>query len=318
MEKIWKYKDFFFSFAVQMSRHKTNTLLDAYDQDLQRFQHRVGKDRSERSLRAMQQGRQYAAAFLQDWMQVSDIQLSQLMPQFINDFSTYLSTDRGLHGGTIWLACQLLKGVVTRAHARGLIKWNPFSQFHIAKNIRPREYLTEEEIGLLMTHDFKKPALNFTRDIFIFAAFTGLAFIDMKELKTSDVVTVNGGTWIISKRHKTQIPFQVKLLNIPLEIIRKYHQDGQAIFPPMEYRTMAKRIHRVMDECGFHKHITLHCARHSFAVLALNKGVPIESVSRILGHTNITTTQIYAKITMQKLDNDLTAFEQSLHLINNI
>ena len=318
MEKIWKYKDFFFSFAVQMSRHKTITLLDAYDQDLQRFQHRVGKDRSERSLRAMQQGRQYAAAFLQDWMQVSDIQLSQLMPQFINDFSTYLSTDRGLHGGTIWLACQLLKGVVTRAHARGFIKWNPFGQFHIAKNIRPREYLTEEEIAQLMHHDFKKPALNFARDIFIFAAFTGLAFIDMKELKPSDVVTVNGGTWIISKRHKTQIPFQVKLLNIPLDIIRKYHQDGQAIFPPMEYRTMAKRIHRVMDECGFHKHITLHCARHSFAVLALNKGVPIESVSRILGHTNITTTQIYAKITMQKLDNDLTAFEQSLHLINNI
>ena len=122
MEKIWKYKDFFFSFAVQMSRHKTITLLDAYDQDLQRFQHRVGKDRSERSLRAMKQGRQYVAAFLQDWMQVSDIQLSQLMPQFINDFSTYLSTDRGLRGGTIWLACQLLKGVVTRAHARGIIK----------------------------------------------------------------------------------------------------------------------------------------------------------------------------------------------------
>ena len=86
----------------------------------------------------------------------------------------------------------------------------------------------------------------------------------------------------------------------------------------MEYRTMAKRIHRVMDECGFRKHITLHCARHTFAVLALTKGVPIESVSRILGHTNITTTQIYAKITMQKLDHDLTAFEQSLHLINNI
>lgn len=82
----------------------------------------------------------------------------------------------------------------------------------------------------------------------------------------------------------------------------------------MEYRTMAKRIHRVIDECGIKKHITMHCARHSFAVLALNKGVPIESVSRILGHTNITTTQIYAKITMQKLDDDLTAFEQLLHL----
>lgn len=301
-----------------MDKYRAMTLLEAYDQDLERFLYRVGKDRSERSLRSMQQGRQYVAAFLTDWMHIDDIQLAKLMPQFINDFSIYLSTDRGLRGGTIWLACQLLKGVVTRAHVRGFLKWNPFGQFHIAKNIRPREYLTEEEIALLMSHDFKKPALAFARDIFVFAAFTGLAFIDIKELKSSDVVTVNGGIWIISKRHKTQIPFQVKLLNIPLEIIRRYHQEGQTIFPPMEYRTMAKRIHRVMDECGFRKHITMHCARHSFAILALNNGVPIESVSRILGHTNITTTQIYAKITMQKLDRDLTAFENSLHLINNI
>jgi integrase len=301
-----------------MRKDKTITLLQAYDQDLERFKHRVGKDRSEHSLRAMQQGRQYVATFLTDWMHTDDIQLAKLMPQFIHDFSVYLSTDRGLRGGTIWLACQLLKGVVTRAHARGLLEWNPFGQFHIAKNIRPREYLTEEEIALLMVHDFKKPALCFARDIFIFAVFTGLAFIDIKELKPTDVVTINGGTWIVSKRHKTQIPFQVKLLNIPLEILKRYHQEGQTVFPPMEYRTMAKRIHRVMDECGFQKHITMHCARHSFAILALNNGVPIESVSRILGHTNITTTQIYAKITMQKLDNDLTAFEQSLHLINNI
>ena len=172
-----------------MSKAKTITLLEAYDQDLDRFRHRVGKDRSERSLRAMQQGRQYVAAFLIDWLHIHDIQLAQLMPQFINDFSVYLSTDRGLRGGTIWLACQLLKGVVTRAHVRGMLKWNPFGQFHIAKNIRPREYLTEEEIAQLMTHDFKKPALSFARDIFILAAFTGLAFIDIKELKTSVQIT---------------------------------------------------------------------------------------------------------------------------------
>ena len=164
-----------------MRKDKTITLLQAYDQDLERFKHRVGKDRSERSLRTMQQGRQYVAAFLIDWMHVPDVQLSQLMPQFISDFSIYLSADRGLRGGTIWLACQLLKGVVTRAH-----------------------YLTEEEIALLMAHDFKKPALCFARDIFIFAVFTGLAFIDIKELKPSDMVTINGGTWIVSKRHKTQ------------------------------------------------------------------------------------------------------------------
>lgn len=300
-----------------MSKNETKTLLEAYDQDLARFQYRVGRDRSEHSLRSLIQGRQYVAAFLADCMHIKDILLSKLMPQFINDFSIYLSSERGLRGGTIWLACQLLKGVVTRAHARGLLKWNPFGQFHIAKNIRPRQFLTEEEIATLMTHDFKKPTLNFARDIFIFAAFTGLAFIDIKELKQTDLVTINGSTWIVSQRHKTHTPFQVKLLNIPLDIIKRYHHEGQTIFPPMEYRTIAMRIHRIMDECGFHKHITMHCARHSFAVLALNKGVPIESVSRILGHTNITTTQIYAKITMQKLDKDLTAFEESLHLVNN-
>ena len=109
-----------------MRKDKTITLLQAYDQDLERFKHRVGKDRSEHSLRSMQQGRQYVAAFLTDWMHTDDIQLAKLMPQFIHDFSVYLSTDRGLRGGTIWLACQLLKGVVTRAHARGLLEWNPF------------------------------------------------------------------------------------------------------------------------------------------------------------------------------------------------
>ena len=132
-----------------MRKDKTITLLQAYDKDMERFMHRVGKDRSEHSLRSMQQGRQYVAAFLTDWMHTDDIQLAKLMPQFIHDFSVYLSTDRGLRGGTIWLACQLLKGVVTRAHARGLLEWNPFGQFHIAKNIRPREYLTEEEIAEL-------------------------------------------------------------------------------------------------------------------------------------------------------------------------
>ena len=95
MRIIWKYKDFFIIFALYMSRYKSITLLGAYDQDLERFLHRVGKDRSERSLRAMKQGRQYVAAFLQDWMQVGDIELSKLFPQFINDFSIYLSTDRG-------------------------------------------------------------------------------------------------------------------------------------------------------------------------------------------------------------------------------
>lgn len=287
-------------------------MLSVYDEDLQRLQERVGKDRSQRTLASMRQGRGYVSRFLSERLSVADLPLDALRPQLIRDFSIYLSVDRGLRGGTVWLACQQLKGVVTRAHQRGLMTWNPFAGFHIAKNIRPREYLTEQEIAQLMKHHFRKEPLSFARDIFVFAAFTGLAFVDINELRSENIVEINGSKWIVSRRHKTQVPFQVKLLDIPLQILQKYRNGGDRIFGKMEYRTMAKRIGRVMQEVGIRKRITLHCARHSFAVLALDNGMPIESLSRMLGHTNITTTQIYAKITLQKLDQDMTRLAERL------
>ena len=288
------------------------TLLALYDEDLKRLENRIGKDRSANTWRAMLQGRDYVETFLRDNLKVDDIPLEKMSPQFIHDFSIYLSAERGLIGGTVWLACQQLKGVVTRAHQRGIIAWNPFSGFHIAKNIRPREYLSEEELGRLINHVFRKRVLASTGDVFVFAAFTGMSFIDMKELRHCDIAEINGSKWIFARRHKTQIPYQVKLLDIPLAILQKYDNPGKCIFEDMEYRTMAKRIHRVMEEVGIQKRISFHCARHTFAVMALNNGVPIESVSRILGHTNITTTQIYAKITIQKLDDDLTRLGDKL------
>lgn len=296
-----------------MEQH-VNTLLSVYGEDLNRLRNRVGKDRSENTFRAMNMGRDYVERFLKERYGLDDIPIERLTPQFIQDFSIYLSADKGLRGGTVWLACQQLKGVVTRAYWRGDITWNPFAGFHIAKNIRPREYLTEEELERLITHHFDKPQLNYARDVFVFAAFTGLSYIDLKELRSSDIKDINGAIWIVSQRHKTKVPYQVKLLDIPLQILRRYQKpEEEIVFPRIEYRMMAKRILTIMQEIGITKHITMHCARHSFAVLALTKGMPIESVSRILGHTNITTTQIYAKITMQKLNADMDDLEKQLH-----
>ena len=296
-----------------MEQH-VNTLLTVYGEDLNRLRNRVGKDRSENTFRAMNMGRDYVERFLRERYGLEDIPIERLTPQFIQDFSIYLSADKGLRGGTVWLACQQLKGVVTRAYWRGDITWNPFAGFHIAKNIRPREYLTEEELERLITHRFDKPQLSYARDVFVFAAFTGLSYIDLKELRVSDIKDINGATWIVSQRHKTKVAYQVKLLDIPLRILHHYLKPGEErVFANMEYRMMAKRILTIMQEIGITKHITMHCARHSFAVLALTKGMPIESVSRILGHTNITTTQIYAKITMQKLNADMDDLEKQLH-----
>lgn len=298
----------------RIEKRNRQTLLSVYEGDLRSLESRIGKDRSASTWKAMLQGKTYVEKCLKEHFNMEDIAMKELTPQFIHDFSVYLSVERGLRGGTVWLACQQLKGVVTRAYQRGVLTWNPFAGFRLAKNIRPREYLTEGELKLLMDHEFEDKALTFTRDVFVFSAFTGLAFIDLKELKYENIVDINGSKWIVSQRHKTNIPFQVKLLEVPYQVIIRYQHQGEYVFEQMEYATMAKRIHRVMEEVGIRKRISFHCARHTFAVLALNKGMPIESLSRLLGHTNITTTQIYAKITMHKLEEDMDRLAEKLNI----
>ena len=291
------------------------TLLNAFDKDIASLKKRVGKDRVASTLWAMQRSRKDVADFLQSNLRRTDISMLELTPEFIKDFAAYLSTDRGLTNGTIWQRCMWLKGVVLRAHYNGKIPRNPFAQFHISPNCKERAYLTEEELKAVIMHEFEDADLAFVRDIFVFVSFTALSFIDVKELTTDSIVEVNGDKWIIGRRHKTNIPFQVKLMDVPLQIIDRYKhlQEEKLVFGRMNYWSMCKKLKKVMEACGIEKQISYHCGRHSFATIALTNGMPIESVSRVLGHTNITTTQIYAKITSQKLNNDLTMLGDKLN-----
>ena len=153
------------------------------------------------------------------------------------------------------------------------------------------------------------------RDIFIFASFTALSFVDLQEQTNDNIMEVNSEKWILSKSHKMKVPFLVKLLEIPLQIIERYRpmQKDNLVFPEQNYWSICKPLKRMIKKCGITKNIGFHCAQHEFATLALCKGMPIESVSRILRHTNIETTQIYAKITVLKLNNDLTMLGNKLN-----
>ena len=301
--------------AYQGIGSEYETLLGAFDKDNATFQKRVGTDRVKGTYMARVRARNHVAAFIMANYKRSDLSMLELTPDFIKEFAVFLSTDRGLQNGSIWTNCMWLKGVVMRAHFNGLIPRNPFAQFHISPNIKEREYLTEEELKTLMTHEFADARLSYIRDIFVFASFTALSFVDVKELTTDDIVEVNGEKWILSKRHKTKVPFQVKLLDIPLQIIKRYEefQTDKSVFPNLNYWSICKPLKKMIKECGITKDISFHCARHGFATLALSKGMPIESVSRVLGHTNIVTTQLYAKITTQKIDHDLTMFGDKLN-----
>ena len=301
--------------AYQGIGSEYETLLGAFDKDNATFQKRVGTDRVKGTYIARVRARNHVAAFIKANYKRSDLSMLELTPDFIKEFAVFLSTDRGLQNGSIWTNCMWLKGVVMRAHFNGLIPRNPFAQFHISPNIKEREYLTEEELKTLMTHEFADAKLSYIRDIFVFASFTALSFVDVKELTTDDIVEVNGEKWILSKRHKTKVPFQVKLLDIPMQIIKRYEkfQTNKSVFPNLNYWSICKPLKKMIKECGITKDISFHCARHGFATLALSKGMPIESVSRVLGHTNIVTTQLYAKITTQKIDHDLTMFGDKLN-----
>ena len=296
--------------AYQGLGSEYETLLGAFDKDIANLKRRVGKDRAEGTYKIQMRSRNYIADFLRTNYKRNDIAMQELTPDFIKEFSVYLSNDRGLAHSTSWLSCMHLKGVVGRAHDNGKIQRNVFAQFHISPKCKERTFLTEEELKTVMTHEFEDANLAFIRDLFVFMNFTALSFVDLKELTTDNIVEISGEKWIIGKRHKTDVPYQVKLLDVPLQIIKRYRtfpkENPKSVFGEVNYWSVCKKLKTVMKECGIEKSISAHCARHGFATMALTNGMPIESVSRVLGHTNIVTTQIYARITTKKLDNDLT------------
>ena len=301
--------------AYQWLGSEYDTLLKSFDRDCASLLKRVGKDRSMGTYKVMLRARNNTEKFIRYKYNRSDMSMLELTPDFIRDFAVYLSTVKGNRNATIWLNCMWLKGVVMRAHFNGKIPRNPFVQFHVSPNTKERAFLTEDELKTLVSHEFKDSHSAFVRDLFVFASFTALSFVDLKELTTDEIVEVNGEKWILAKRHKTHVPYQVKLLDIPLQIIDRYRpfQKDNSIFGDINYWTVCKKLKKVISECGITKDISFHCARHGFATLALSKGMPIESVSRVLGHTNIVTTQLYAKITTEKLDTDLSMLGSKLN-----
>ena len=281
------------------------TLLTVFDNHLHQLHRRVGIDRARSTYTRQCQMRCRVSEFLSDSLHMTDIPLSQLTPAFIHDFACWLSTCHHYSGGTIWLTCQMLKSIVSRAYQHGLMHSNPFYNFRIGRNIRPRQFLTEQELQKVISWKTESGLLAFHRDLFVFSALTGMAFADVRRLRQQDISIIEGRHWIISQRHKTKTPFHVRLLPLALDIARRYAGNEETVFGTLCYRTIAKHIPIIVKACGITKHITFHCARHTFAVMGLNAGMPIESISRILGHADITTTQIYAKITLAKIDTDM-------------
>ncbi|MDR1223000.1 MAG: site-specific integrase [Tannerella sp.] len=193
----------------------------------------------------------------------------------------------------------------------GWIYKNSFADYSIQIKKTDRGYLTQEEIEILMKQEFSTKRLERVRDVFLFCCFTGLSYIDVKNLTEDHIRTsFDGNLWIMGRRGKTDVSYNVPLLDIPQKILNKYRGklQNEHLLPVINNQNTNAYLKEIGELSGIKKKLTFHLSRHTFATLTLSKGVSIESVSKMLGHTNIQTTQIYARITNEKISNDMALF----------
>ena len=300
--------------------YRCQTLLKVYAQYNEDYEklYKAGM-RSWGSLRKYRCVYRHLQEFLQSRYHVNDISLKELTPAFITDFEAFLRTDKHLCENSLSVYMLPLRTMVFRAIDNGWLTRDPFHDYKVPKVETTRGFLTKEEIHLLMNAELKRKTMQLIRDLYLFCCFTGLSFADLKNLKEEHIQTFfDDSEWIMIDRQKTGVRSTIKLLDYPKSIMEKYRglcADGR-IFPVPCYSDCRGILLRVAKRCGITKHLTWHMSRHTMATeICLTNGVPIETVSSILGHKNIKTTQIYAKITKEKLNKDMDKLSLQLNHI---
>lgn len=203
----------------------------------------------------------------------------------------------------------LLQKVVRTALHRGLINRPPFFGYKAEKSKTKIKSLTADELERLLKTPIERPTLVFARDMFVFSSFTGMSYSDVRKFTWKDLTKDEGDSfWINMFRQKTKTPFSVKLLDIPIQIIEKYRGMGKddKVFPMIALTNIDVRLKIIAKLCGIDKPLAYHMSRHTFgSQVCLSQGVPIETVSQMMGHMNIHTTQRYARVNNDKIANDM-------------
>lgn len=240
----------------------------------------------------------------------SDLLFNDLTSDFVQDFDYYLRDDKSLTHNTIWLYMIGFTTLCRLAMSRKHFAFNPFSEYKNTKKDKDRGYLLRNELEQLVTFNCEKKKDELIKDLFVFSCFTGLSYSDMKGLRNSNIQDFfDGNQLIIIRRKKTATSSNVMLLDISKMIIEKYagfSKDGK-VFPVPSNTVCNDRLKRISQLIDFlkEKKVTFHVSYDTFATLFLSEGVPLESLSKMLGHKNIATTQIYAKILNEKVGKDM-------------
>lgn len=269
-------------------------------------------DRYETSLKHTQ-------SFLKWKYKVDDINIEGINHEFIMSYDFYLRSERKCANNSTVKYMKNFKKIILMCIDNGWLDKDPFIKYKPKVKIVARDYLTKEELETMAAKSYSSLRIEQVKDIFIFCCYTGLAYIDVKQLKRSEIIKgIDGQQWIYTTRQKTNTASRIPLLTQALQIIQKYEHhpecaDLDKVLPVLSNQKMNSYLKEIADVCGINKELTFHIARHTFATsVTLANGVSIESVSKMLGHKNMRTTQHYAKILDSKVSEDMQLLKLKL------
>ena len=304
-------------------KDEIDTLMQLFEKHNTDISKQVGISVSKATLQKYNVCKRHFSDFLDKQYKRNDLKLTELTYLVIREFDLYLRTVVGQNSNTTTKTMKTLKTITLLGQKMGVLLHDPFINHRFHLEPVNRGFLTDEEILLIANKEIVIPRLELVRDIFIFSCFTGLAYIDVSNLTPDHIITLGDKQWIMTQRQKTSVETNILLLDIPKAIIDKYCDNSaypkreNKLFPILSNQKMNAYLKEIADLCGIKKNLTFHLARHTFATMSLSKGVPMESVSKMLGHTNIKTTQIYARITNKKIEHDMEELAGKLGKFNN-
>ena len=295
------------------------TILQVFDYHNSQLEKVIGIDVVKATLVKFRTVRTKLAKFIKYHYKKSDCDLKELNHQFVSNFEFYLKTQENIQHNTSMKYIQSLKKIVHIATRNQWILQNPFLDFQCSFRKVERDALSNEEINILEMKDFKIGRLQAVCDLFIFSCYTGLAYIDVMRLTSENLsIGIDGEYWLFTERKKTKEKVRIPLLPKALSILNKYKNNSiclqkNCLLPKYSNQRLNSYLKEIADMCGITKNLTFHLARHTFATtITLTNGVPIETVSKLLGHSSIKTTQIYAKVVERKLSEDMGALKMRL------
>ena len=299
-----------------------DTILNLFQKHNDDVKQLVGISKTIATYRKYEVTRRHLAEFIQSKYNISDISIKEITPMFITDFELYLRTTCKCGYNTTAKFMQFFKRIILIARNNGILVGDPFANYKIRLEKVDRGYLTEDEIKIILKKKMVSERLEQVRDVFIFSCFSGLAYVDVANLKEDNIrKSFDGNLWIITKRQKTNTDVNVPLLDIPKMILEKYKgklPNGK-VLPIISNQKLNAYLKEIADVCGIKKNLTFHVSRHTFiSTVTVANGISLKTVADILGHTQLTCIRSFIVPTNDKVQGDMATLSGKLRKIEKL